>query len=401
MFEDQSDTSDESRGDEKSASFADPFEFSSPVAADFTRRDVLRYGLIGGATVFFMGAGSAKAARWAEPPRPAKTPDSIIVRNWGDPWRSFYRDNVAKPFTARTGVAVKWDLTDQFPIMAKARAKIRAGQRPPVDAQMNQATQGFLAWVQKLSIAVDPRIATTLKDTNPAIAKAGGGQPGYTFVGMYSYSTPLIYRTDKFPNGITSWLDLWDSKNVKHIGVCQTYACFTYPLAKILKINPVTDNMAPVWAKLRELRPNIYGILDEPQRVNGLVSGNLWAVPGLVGDGLAARKAGAPIGFAVPREGMVIDRDIYFVHRNIPPENQYYAQLFVNYLVGASEQTKMAAELGVPPVNLKSKLPALMKQIPDAFPVTPAQIKKNIVLPVRAAARNFENWQAQYNRAVK
>ena len=35
------------------------------------------------------------------------------------------------------------------------------------------------------------------------------------------------------------------------------------------------------------------------------------------------------------------------------------------------------------------------------LPVTPAQIKKNIVLPVAAAARNFENWQAQYDRAVK
>ena len=316
-------------------------DFRWPNASELTRADVLRYGLIGGATVFFMGAGSAKAARWATPPKPANTPDAIIVRNWGDPWRSFYRDNVAKGFTAQTGVEIKWDLTDQFPIMAKARAKIRAGQRPPVDAQMNQATQGFLAWVQKLSIPVDPRIATVLKDVNQSIAKAGGGQPGYTFVGMYSYSTPLIYRTDKFPNGIKSWLDLWEPQNVKHIGVCQTYACFTYPLAAILKIDPVTDDMAPVWAKLRELRPNIFGILDEPQRVNGLVSGNLWAVPGLVGDGLAARKAGAPIDFAVPKEGMVIDRDVYFVHRNIPPENQYYAQLFVNALLGASQQTKM------------------------------------------------------------
>ena len=52
-------------------------------------------------------------------------------------------------------------------------------------------------------------------------------------------------------------------------------------------------------------------------------------------------------------------------------------------------------------MNLKSKLPAIMKQHADEYPVTPEQIKKNIVLPVAAAAKNFENWQAQYDRAVK
>src|SRR5262245_44340062 len=85
---------------------ADDLTFRWPDASEFTRADIVRYGLIGGATVFFMGAGSAKAARWAAPPKPAKTPDSITVRNWGDPWRSFYRDNVAKGFTAQTGVEI-------------------------------------------------------------------------------------------------------------------------------------------------------------------------------------------------------------------------------------------------------------------------------------------------------
>jgi spermidine/putrescine-binding protein len=373
-----------------------------PLPTELSRQDLLKYGLAGGATVFFMGTKRASSAVWHQAATPKKKPHRLVIRNWGDPWKSFFSSAAAKTFTAQTGIHVAWDVSDQFAIQTKIQAAIRAGQRPPVDAVMNLSTNGFLSYVQKLSTPLDPKIATGLKSVNQAIAKPGSGLPGYAFLGMYSYGTPLMYRTDHVPVGsLKTWNDLWDPKYAKKIGLTQSFTYLTFPLAKALGVNPAKDNMAPVWAKLHDLKPNVYGLLDDTQKTQVLISGDAWIVLGLAGDGLAAQKSKAPIGFAVPKGGMDIDRDVYYVLKNTPPEVAYYANVFANHLVAAANQSKMANVLGVTPVALKAKLPGYMKKNPAAFPFTKAQLKGNVLTPVALAAKHLNDWQAQYDQALK
>jgi len=367
-----------------------------------SREDLVRYGLVGGATVFFLGTKRASAAVWRIAAVPKKKPAKLIVRNWGDPWKSFFSGAAAKTFTDSTGIPVEWDVSDQFAIQTKIQAAIRAGQRPPVDAVMNLSTNGFLSYVQKLSTPLDPKIATGLKSVNQAIAKPGSGLPGYAFLGMYSYGTPLMYRTDQVSAGsLQSWNDIFDPKYNKRIGLTQSFTYLTFPIAKALGVNPAKDSMAPVWSKLHALKPNVYGLLDDTQKTNVLISGDAWIVLGLAGDGLAAQKAHAPVAFAVPKEGMDIDRDVYYVLKNIPPEVAYYANVFANHIVAAANQSKMANVLGVTPVALKAKLPGYMKKNPAAFPFTPAQMKGNVLTPVALAAKHLNDWQAKYDQALK
>lgn len=367
-----------------------------------SREDLVRYGLVGGATVFFLGTKRASAAVWRTAAVPKKKPAKLIVRNWGDPWKSFFSSAAAKTFTASTGIPVEWDVSDQFAIQTKIQAAIRAGQRPPVDAVMNLSTNGFLSYVQKLSTPLDPKIATGLKSVNQAIAKPGAGLPGYAFLGMYSYGTPLMYRTDHVPAGtLQSWNDIFDPKYKKRIGLTQSFTYLTFPIAKTLGVNPAKDSMSPVWRKLQALKPNVYGLLDDTQKTQVLTSGDAWIVLGLAGDGLAAQKAKAPVAFAVPKEGMDIDRDVYYVLKNIPPEVAYYANVFANHIVAAANQSKMANVLGVTPVALKAKLPGYMKKNPAAFPFKPAQLKGNVLTPVALAAKHLNDWQAKYDQALK
>lgn len=369
---------------------------------DLTREDLLRYGLVGGATVFFLGTKRASAAVWRPAAVPRNKPERLIVRNWGDPWRSFFAGAAGKTFTNATGIRIDWDVSDQFAIQTKIRAAIRAGQRPPVDAVMNLTTNAYLSHVQKLSTPIDPKIATNLRFVNQAIAKAGSGLPGYAFVGMYSYGTPLMYRSDKVKAAaLASWNDIFKAIYKKKIGLTQSYTYLTFPIAKTLGINPATESMDPVWRKLRQLRPNVLGLLDDTQKTNVLISGDAWIVLGLAGDGLAARKAGAKVGFAVPREGMNVDRDVYYVLKNIPPEVAYYANVFANHIVAAVNQSKMADALGVTPVALKAKLPGYMKANPKVFPFTAAQLKGNVLTPVALAAKHLNDWQAKYDQALK
>jgi putative spermidine/putrescine transport system substrate-binding protein len=369
---------------------------------ELSREDFVKYGLVGGATVFFLGAKSARSAVLHATPAPKNKPNKLVIRNWGDPWKSFFSSAAAKTFTAQTGIPVHWDVSDQFAIETKVRAAIRSKQRPPVDAEMNLSTNGYLAYVQKLSTPLNPKIATGLAHVNQSIAKAGGGLPGYAFLGMYSYGTPLMYRMDHVKaSELKTWNDIFNSKLRRKIGLTQSYTYLTFPLAKFLGINPARDNMAPVWKKLHELKPNVYGLLDDTQKTNVLISGDAWVVLGLAGDGLAARKAGAKVGFAVPQGGMDVDRDVYYVLKNTPPEVQYYANVFVNHLVAAVNQSKMANTLGVTPVTLSAKLPGYMKKNPLAFPFTQPQLAKNVITPVALAAKHLNDWQTNYDQALK
>jgi spermidine/putrescine-binding protein len=369
---------------------------------ELTREQLVRYGLVGGATVFFLGAKTAASAVWNVPPKPAKKPARLVVRNWGDPWRSYFAAHAGKTFTAATGIPVSWDLTDDNVIQTKCLAAIRSGQRPPVDAVMNTSTNAYLAYVQKIATPIDSQIATNLAACNKLIAAPGGRVLGYPFLGMYSYGIPAMYRTDKVQaSELSSYQNLQNSKFAKRIGLTQGFTFLSFIIAKVLHVNPATQSMDPVWKWFSDLKPNIYGALDDTAKTQALISGDAWIVFGLAGDGLAAAKAKAPVDFAVPKEGMTIDRDTYYVMRNTPKEVAYYAQVFANHLMAARNQTTMAATLGVTPAALKATLPAYMKKNPTVFPFSVAQFKGNIVTPVALAAKNASAWQAAYDQAVK
>ena len=98
---------------------------------DLTRQEVLKYGLVGGATVFFLGAKTASSAIMQVPPAPATKPEKLIIRNWGDPWKSFFAQTAGKTFERATGIPVVWDTSEIDVVQTRIQTAVRAGQRPP------------------------------------------------------------------------------------------------------------------------------------------------------------------------------------------------------------------------------------------------------------------------------
>jgi spermidine/putrescine-binding protein len=203
---------------------------------ELTRHDLLKYGLLAGSTFFIGACGSDEKAATSTAkvanPVPKKKPDQLIVRTWGDPWRKFWDENAAKAFTAETGIPVKWDTTDTGELMTKIRAAIGAGQRPPVDAAMSDSVQGYLANVQKLSVPLDPKVATALAAQNQDIIKPGFKIPDFAMAGMYSFSVPLIYRKDKVKNAeeaLSSWANLATEFPKKSVALTTGYQWMSFP----------------------------------------------------------------------------------------------------------------------------------------------------------------------------
>ncbi len=377
---------------------------------ELTRQDLLKYGLSAGATVVFLGScggddKSAKSSTVKSAAVPKNKPEKLTVRTFGDPYREFFDRTAGADFTAETGIPVEWDTTDTAELMTRVRAAIGADQRPPVDAVYGESVQGYLASVQKLSQKFDPKIATVVADATQAVVQPGSGIPDWAMLGLYTFSGPFNYRKDKVnEKDVSSWLNLWGPKfHPKTVGVGTQYYFNAFPVAKAIGVTPTqeTSSMDPVWAKYEELRPNLLGLLNDTQITQFLISGECYVCPAFTANGEAAAKEGAPIGFAVPKEGMCVDRDFFWMFNNLPPEVQYYTNVLANHWFSAKTQTAMAAELGVVPASPEAKLPAKMEKNPVLYPRTEEQLARNIILPIPLAAKHVEDWQASYEEALK
>jgi putative spermidine/putrescine transport system substrate-binding protein len=251
-------------------------------------------------------------------------------------------------------------------------------------------------------------VATNLNSITESVAKPPElpSDDGWQYVNLYSFMIPVIIRTDKVkPDEIQSWEDLFDPKYKKAIEWDQQYASTAFAIAKLLGVEPSADDAAsmdPVWEKIATAKPNIAILGDDAASVKALTEGEVSISIHGVFDKIEAEAAGAPVANVVPKEGALILGDSVYIHKNIPPESAYYAQVFINECLTAENQTKIADALGVIPVNPDATLPEYMKEEPRVFPVTEEQIAESaIVAPIPAMAKNQDQWQASFDEAVK
>jgi spermidine/putrescine-binding protein len=334
------------------------------------------------------------------PAEPAEKPAELLIRNWGDPWRSWWRDNAGKRFTEDTGIPIRWDTTDTAVLLTRFRQD--EDQRPPVDAIYGESVQTYIAISQGLTVPLNPEIATVFNTMTPSVAQPGSGLPDYSAMGMYTFSAPLMYLKDKVPDAeesLSSWLGLWDPQFENAVMVGGGYQSFSFTMSHVLGADPLTE-MDIVGDKLEELRPNLYAVGGDTEIVNGLISGDCWVTQAIPGDGIAAEDEGASVGYIVPKEGNYVDRDMYFVLKNLPPEVEYYATLFANYIGEPDVQTAMADTLGVIPGQPEATLPTYMAELPAVYPATEEEIQSCATIPLQAAAENADDYQAAYDRAL-
>lgn len=346
-----------------------------------------------GGTLLGTGAGAA-------PKVPTTKPSKLVVRSWGPPWSSTIGDIPGKAFTAKTGIPVEFDLTDFTVMDTKVRLAVRSGHRPPVDVMYTIGRSCYAASAQKVLVPLDPGIVTNLAHISPA-GKPQGSASDYVLV--YTYTTPLIYRTDKLKltNGM-SWQVMWDAAYKGRLFVPANFDPLLFPVAKMLKHNPASGNLAPVWAKFKTLRPNIQVVGDDTPFINNMKTGEVWLGSALVGDALALQQTTkVPVDWIVPKEGAVLTGDGMYVPKNLPSDVTYWAQVFVNEVIDARLQTQWTGKVETVPTNLGATPAAFMKGNP-AFPFTAAEIEKYAIPePLAAAAKNGDGWQANYTAAIQ
>jgi putative spermidine/putrescine transport system substrate-binding protein len=388
------------RGSEGKPGWSNSLESGPLFDVPVSRRRFIEAGLMAGAGVLLAACGgNAKPTSGGSLKVPSTKPDKLVVRSWADPFSTAIGDYPGKAFTDETGIAVQFDFTDVGEIHTKVQQSVEAGRRPPVDVVYTVGSLAVLGDVQELAVPLDLSVVSNYSSLTAA-GKALADPPAY--VHIYSHSFPFIFATERIQlqPGI-SWNDLYDPKYRGKIHADYLYSGAIYPIAKIVGVDVQTGDMTPVWDKLSQLRPNIGSVGDDTVFIEAMKSGEVDFGYTLVANALALKDAGVDVDWVAAAEGVSVTVDSMYVPKLLPDDVTYWAQVFINTVLDAKQQSDFTAALATVPTN-KDAVPAdFMKSDPSVFPFSDDDISKYaLVEPLEVAARNNDDWQAKYNQAV-
>ncbi len=342
------------------------------------------------------------------PSEPPAKPDRLVIRIWSGDQEKVYADTAAKKFTADTGIPIVWDTTDEAVSYAKLNQEISSGQRPSADASFNAQQRAYTNAARGWTIPIDPQLAPNLAKATAETAAPPDHKQGdpWTYVNPYTLTVPFIVRTDLVdPATIKSWDDLFKPELAQSLAVDTIYSSTAFGFAQSMGVDPAQNppqGMDPVWARIGELKPNLAQLGSNADVVTALSTGSVKVAISNSGSGIQAQNAGAPVALVAPTDGIYVVGDAYYIHKGIPDNNSYYAQVFANYLLDPEVQSVVADKLGLIPVNPDATVPTYMSDNKGVFPRSADDLKavKAIVAPIPLMAKNDEAWQKAFDGAI-
>ncbi|PRC45352.1 hypothetical protein C6A85_95605, partial [Mycobacterium sp. ITM-2017-0098] len=310
-------------------------------------------------------------------------------------------------FTEATGIPIVWDTTDESVSYAKLNQEMSSNQRPSADASFNAQQRAYTNAARGWTIPINPELVPNLgKVTAETAAPPDHTDGPWNYVNPYTLTVPFIVRTDLVdPATLKTWDDLFTPELRDSLAVDTIYSSTAFGFAQSMGVDPAENppaGMDPVWGKISELRPNLAQLGSNADVVTALTNGSVKVAISNTGSGIQAQNAGAPVALVAPAEGIYVVGDAYYIHKGIPDENAYYAQVFANYLLDPEVQSIVAEKLGLIPVNPDATVPAYMADNKAVFPRSAEDLQavKAIVAPVPLMAKNDEAWQKAFDAAT-
>lgn len=199
---------------------------------------------------------------------------------------------------------------------------------------------------------VDPSVIPNLAETYPQLASEYGiSAPAY-FGEM-----GLVYNTNHVTTTPTSWEELWKPEYVGRV-VTPTGTdggdLFIPPIAKLAGTSWDGD-LAPLWAKLEELKPNVLTQYSSAGQMSNLLeTEDGWLGPWYNGRAWSAIDQGLPLGYVTPAEGATIVLIDMVIPKGAPNLEAAYA--FVNFALEPEQQKAFAEGFSYAPARMNVEL---------------------------------------------
>jgi putative spermidine/putrescine transport system substrate-binding protein len=334
---------------------------------------------------------SGLACLAAVPVPRARAADALVVSSWGGNWKDTVDRVIAKPFTARTGVPVEFEVGGTLDRLAKARV---AKGSPLVDVTLTTSHVGRLylsdGLFQRLDLPKLPNSAELVREAMRSDAH----------LGAWSYVYTIAYRPDLVGGmEIAKWADLWDPRLKGKIGMPD------FDPSHIIVISALLEGGNEVaWQKgqerLKRLKPNIAAFFSTDARSQDLMkTGEAPVQVMLSSNAYHLIEQGLNVKVVQPADqGGIVGIDCMAIMTG--SKNVDAAYQFVNVALAKDVQEQMVAGLKVGPTNLKAAVPAKLRGQPGIFSTVAEWKERGYIMDDETRAKTLPAWKEWFNATI-
>ena len=316
--------------------------------------------------------------------------DPLVVSVWGGNWKDTVEKIVAKPFTAKTGIPVEFEVGGTLDRLAKARVSKAA---PLVDITFTTTHVGRLYLSDGLFEKLDMARIPNARD----LAKEAVRSDHH--LGVWAYVYTIAYRPDLVKLNITRWEDLWDPQLKGKVAMPDFDPSHIITIAALMEGgNELT------WEKgqerLRQLKPSIVAFYSTDAQSQDLMkTGQAPVQVMLTVNAYHLQEQGIAVKLVQPADYPgIVGIDTMAVMGGTKRADA--AHQFINMVLSKEIQSQLVESLRAGPVNVGAAVPAKLKGQPGIF-TTPAEWKeRGYIMNDEARAKTLPAWREWFTANI-
>ncbi len=324
---------------------------------------------------------AAPAARAAEP---------LVVSVWGGNWKDTIERVVAKPFTAKTGIPVEFEVGGTIDRLAKARV---AKGSPLVDVTFTTTHVGRLYISDGLFERLDMAKIPNAKEIAPEAVRS----PYH--IGGWVYVYTIVYRPDLVKEEITRWSDLWKPSLRGKIAMPDFDPSHIITIAALMEGGNESS-----WQKgqerLRQLKPNVVAFFSTDAQSQDLMKTGQAPVQVMLSvNAYHLQEQGVAVKVVQPADFPgIVGIDTMAVMAGSKRADA--AHQFINLVLSREIQSQLVEGLRAGPVNGGAAVPAKLRGQPGIF-LTPAEWKeRGYIMDDEVRAKTLPGWREWFTANI-
>lgn len=327
--------------------------------------------------------------------RPARAADEVVFASYGGTIEQFLRKSVISEFEKDTGIKVTYVVGTAMSLYSRVLA---TRSRPEIDIYWANDLGHSSGKLLGLYGKIDPKIVT-----NQDNLIDGAKQPDGIGVMSTVASSGIQYNTEKFKQmgwaPPTSWMDLWDPKYKGKLAMYSINILYAQELLGVISrlTGGSEKNIAPGLKKIGELKEigQIAATANTPAEMDNIMAqGQAWITYNGCNRVLTLKGQGAPFEFVNPKEGA--SRYALYLDPVKGAPHPEALQKFINFMLRADIQTRIADNIFYGPVNRDAKTSPDM-----ATAIGQGGAPKLMLLDRDAMNQDLDNWIEQWNRVIE
>jgi len=320
----------------------------------------------------------------------AHAADALVVSVWGGNWKDTVDRVVAKPFTAKTGIPVEFEVGGTIDRLAKARV---AKGNPLVDLNFTTTHVARLYISDGLYAPLD---MAKLPNAKEAAREAIRSE---YHIGSWAYVYTVVYRPDLVKEDITRWSDLWKPSLKGKIAMPDFDPSHIITIAALMEGGNETT-----WQKgqerLKALRPSIVAFFSTDAQSQDLMKTGQAPVQVMLSvNAYHLQEQGIAVKLVQPADFPgIVGIDCMSVMAGSRKADA--ALQFINLALSKEIQTELAKALKAGPVNGGATVPAAFRGQPGIF-LTPAEWKeRGYIMNDEARAKTLPAWREWFTANI-